>query len=50
MWKVGRTDDNGWFTVLATGLTEAEALRLVKIMEDRGHKQTYVALPQHHMP
>ena len=42
-WIVSRIDDNGYETVMARHLSEQEANILVKIMTDKGHKQTYCA-------
>jgi hypothetical protein len=41
IYEVVRQDDNGNTFTIARGLNEAEALQLVKIMEDRRHKQVY---------
>lgn len=40
-WRVLRLDDNGNEFVVATGLSQADAQRLVEDYEGRGHKQTY---------
>jgi hypothetical protein len=42
-WSVWRQDDNGNVFMVKSGLTEAEALRLVAEYEAKGHKQTYWA-------
>ena len=44
-WLVFRMDDNGNQSILAQGLSEHEATTLARVMQDRGHKQTYVAVP-----
>jgi hypothetical protein len=43
---VYRQDDNGNRFVVATGLTQEEAERLVADFEARGHKQCYWAEPE----
>lgn len=42
-WSVWRRDDNGNVFMMKNGLTEGEALRLVREFEDKGHKQSYWA-------
>lgn len=42
-WRVIRTDDIGNSVIMAQGLTEQEAERIVSLMESRGHHQTYTA-------
>ena len=46
-YLVIRQDDNGVCYVLAQGLAQDEALRLVDIMGARGHKATYLACGYH---
>ena len=41
MYEVVRQDDNGNTFTIARGLSETEALQLVKTMEDSRHKQVY---------
>jgi hypothetical protein len=41
VWSVWRQDDNGNVFLVQDGLTEADALRLVRDLESKGHKQTY---------
>jgi hypothetical protein len=43
VWSVWRQDDNGNVFVVEDGLTEVDALRLVRDFEEKGHKQTYWA-------
>jgi hypothetical protein len=45
-WAVHRQDDNGNRFVVQTGLSRAEAERLVAVFEARGHKQVYWAEPE----
>lgn len=40
-WVVHRQDDNGNCFVVAVGLSQPDAERLVTMYESRGHKQTY---------
>jgi hypothetical protein len=40
-WTVHRQDDNGNRFVVQTGLSQADADRLVAELEARGHKQLY---------
>ncbi len=42
-WSVWRRDDNNNVFLVQDGLTEAEALDLVREYERKGHKQTYWA-------
>jgi hypothetical protein len=42
-WTVLRQDDNGNRFIVESGLSRAEAERLVKVFEARGHKQLYWA-------
>lgn len=42
-WSVWRQDDNGHVFLVQDGLAEAEALRLVREYEGKGHKQVYWA-------
>jgi hypothetical protein len=42
-WSVWRQDDNGNVFLVKYGLTEQEALKLVRELERKGHKQTYWA-------
>lgn len=42
-WSVWRKDDHGNAFLVKSGLTEADALRLVKEYQSKGHKQTYWA-------
>lgn len=46
VWCVVITDDLGVSHVMAQGLSQEEAHRLVVIMTNRGHKQTYEAREQ----
>lgn len=46
MWCVLRLDDNGNTFVIRSFDTEAEALAYAKMLEDRGHKQTYWVEPK----
>jgi hypothetical protein len=41
IWSVWRRDDNGNVFLVKSGLTEDDALRLVREFEAKGHKQTY---------
>jgi hypothetical protein len=41
LWAVHRQDDNGNHFVVETGLSRAEAERLVEMYEARSHKQLY---------
>jgi len=43
IWSVWRQDDNNNIFLFKNGLTETDALRLVKEYEAKGHKQTYWA-------
>lgn len=43
LWSVWRQDDNGNVFLVKDDLTEAAAQRLVRDLESRGHKQTYLA-------
>ena len=43
IWSVWRLDDNGNVFIVKNGLTENDALRLVREYEAKGHKQTYWA-------
>lgn len=45
-WAVVRQDDNGNRFVVQTGLSQAEAERLVAEFQARGHKQMYWAEPE----
>jgi hypothetical protein len=45
-WTVHRQDDNGNRFVVETGLSRADAERLVQVYEGRGHKQVYWAEPE----
>lgn len=41
IWSVWRQDDNGNVFIVKTGLTQINALRLVREFENKGHKQSY---------
>lgn len=41
IWSVWRQDDNGNVFLVKDGLTEVDALRMVRDFERKGHKQTY---------
>lgn len=43
VWSVWRQDDNGNVFLVKNGLTEIDALRLVREFEAKGHKQSYWA-------
>jgi hypothetical protein len=43
IWSVWRQDDNGNVFMVKNGLTEIDALRLVREFERKGHKQIYWA-------
>ncbi len=43
VWAVWRQDDNGHTFLVRDGLTQLDALKLVREMERKGHKQTYWA-------
>ncbi len=43
IWSVWRKDDHGSTFLVKSGLTEADALKLVKEYQSKGHKQTYWA-------
>lgn len=43
VWSVWRQDDNGNVFMVKNGLTEIDALRLVREFERKGHKQSYWA-------
>jgi hypothetical protein len=45
-WTVYRQDDNGNRFVVQRRLSQEEALRLVAVLEARGHKQVYWADPE----
>ena len=40
-WSVWRQDDNGNVFLVGSGLTEVDALMLVRDYERKGHKQRY---------
>jgi hypothetical protein len=40
-WTVTRTDDHGNSFVVREGLTLKDAGRLMRLLSERGHKQTY---------
>jgi len=42
-WSVWRQDDNGNVFLVRSGLTEVDALMLVRDYERKGHKQIYWA-------
>jgi hypothetical protein len=42
-WSVWRRDDNGNVFLVEDGLTERQALSLVRKFESKGHKQSYWA-------
>jgi hypothetical protein len=44
-WLVWRQDDHGHRFVVGVVSDQADALRLVRELESRGHKQTYWAAP-----
>ena len=43
VWSVWRQDDNGNVFLMKNGLTELDALKLVREFEKKGNKQTYWA-------
>ncbi len=44
-WRVRRVDDNGQVFLVAVAPSEAEARKLARELEARGHKQTYWVEP-----
>lgn len=40
-WSVWRQDDNGHVFLVRSGMTEADARRLARDLERKGHKQAY---------
>lgn len=45
LWRIWRQDDYGHCYVVQSGLSQADAARLVAAYTARGHKQLYWATP-----